>query len=1263
MPASTRRERGTSAETVFADLKSCLGNLPPPLVAVLENANTPVQHVVVELSYSSRSPPSTKSKNVAPRKSAYAGWTGMSSKSKTPPLVNGHGIFGGGRGDRGTEREVQMIEIDKRFGQLLGLVEGQKVDVSLHLDAPSATTVCIEPLTAADWEIIELHASFLELNLLSQIRALPNPFYQNSGLQAHPLILHLSPTSSAAVLVTSLTPAPSSDHAFARIAPDAEVIVAPKSRARNVSDDTKSQTVITRDENEAGTSISSRRPKNRTGGHKLRRYVHFRMIDRCFADQYFQSGHNTDNEGLRVWLGEDNVVAKPLEGARWVSASVIKPTALLPPTELRPSTPHHDSNVSEIKPATRVIAELVSWDNAPDGHHAVLSSMLCAGLGVEGDVGGIVRLEAAPTPLPKKALRSIQIHPFISPTTKANDGLVLGGSSKTKQEQLKRHIEDIYRHQGSERVSVFDGPITDHLVLGSLPSQDISSWEGGLVTFNSTGAREASQITWFLGSDHKFDIEVQQPIPRPPGFSKNASPDEALPAIEPSLESIDDLTNHLIDRLSFSSSVLLTGGIGSGKTSLAQLLGHRLRRESFFHVSYFPCSKLVTDETRVSTIKETLNHLFITASLGAYLGGHAVVILDDLDKLCPVETELQVGNDNSRSRQVTELLCKMTKQFCGRRTGVVLLATASSKDAIHNLIIKTHAVKDIVELKAPDKEARRSILEGLITRDGVSAHNRRGGQTTGDTTNQDSQSGFIVDPELDSLELAGKTDGYMPGDLILLISRAKSEALLRYMPSFSLPSSSPQQRQQTPPTISLTSQDFSSALQGFTPASLRNVRLHSSSTTFASIGGLQSVRKTLIETLHYPTKYARIFAKCPLRLRSGLLLYGYPGCGKTLLASAVAGESGLNFISVKGPEMLNKYIGASEKAVRDLFDRAQAARPAVLFFDEFDSIAPKRGHDSTGVTDRVVNQLLTQMDGAEGLQGVYVLAATSRPDLIDPALLRPGRLDKSLLCDLPGLEERLDILRVVSRDVKMAEEVRREGLEEVARQTEGYSGADLQAVISNAQLEAIHRVLDGKNEKGKDKGKGKGKERANEVHQNGPKVEPSEPSKEGKEGDQKNAETEHEQQQEKHDEKRTSEDWLVERERIIARLDVIRATKEQKKLRQKDAIDPESDTSEDEVDEEEGEEEGIPQSIAKETEQNQGVESSPGEDENKNEGGGVEIIWSDIQSSLEATQSSISIPERLRLGGIYREFMNGGRTGEMFSGEASMEVGGRISLM
>ncbi|KZP11758.1 AAA-domain-containing protein [Athelia psychrophila] len=254
----------------------------------------------------------------------------------------------------------------------------------------------------------------------------------------------------------------------------------------------------------------------------------------------------------------------------------------------------------------------------------------------------------------------------------------------------------------------------------------------------------------------------------------------------------------------------------------------------------------------------------------------------------------------------------------------------------------------------------------------------------------------------------------------------------------------------------LSGADFGAAQVDFVPLSLRDVKLQKSDVAWSDIGGLRETRRVLRETLEWPTKYGPIFKQSPLRLRSGLLLYGYPGCGKTLLASAVAKECGLNFISVKGPEILNKYIGASEKTVRDLFERASAAKPCVLFFDEFDSIAPKRGHDSTGVTDRVVNQMLTQMDGAEGLDGVYVLAATSRPDLIDSALLRPGRLDKSLLCDMPDVEDRKDILQAVSSKVSMAADI---DWSFVAESTEGFSGADLQALVYNAHLEVVHSSI------------------------------------------------------------------------------------------------------------------------------------------------------------------------------------------------------------
>jgi peroxin-1 len=330
----------------------------------------------------------------------------------------------------------------------------------------------------------------------------------------------------------------------------------------------------------------------------------------------------------------------------------------------------------------------------------------------------------------------------------------------------------------------------------------------------------------------------------------------------------------------------------------------------------------------------------------------------------------------------------------------------------------------------------------------------------------------------------------------------------------------------------------------------------------------------------------------------------------------VAGECGLNFISVKGPEILNKYIGASEKSVRDLFDRAQAARPCVLFFDEFDSIAPKRGHDSTGVTDRVVNQLLTQMDGAEGLSGVYVLAATSRPDLIDPALLRPGRLDKSLLCDLPSLEDRLDIIKALFQKVRLSSELTDtdDGLTEIASRTEGFSGADLQALVSNAQLEAIHDVLD----------------------VNGPVSNSRQGSTNKNSAAGRNFTPSFVQFRygtdsalNKDNIPQSKSAALIENAAIMSKLEQIKLARKKVKQAKKSYGALESSDSK----------------LASSTEHRE-----------------VVIEWDHLVKALDNTRASISNEEKARLQRIYHEFVVG-RSGQMKDGQGSMEIGGRSSLM
>lgn len=1169
----------------------------------------------------------------------------MQSQSKLAPIVGRDGIQGA-RGGRAPETESATVEIDTTLARVLGISEGLKVSVVLHVDPPLAHTVNIEPMTPTDWDIIELHARFLEMNFLSQVRALPNPGSADAARFQHPITLHLTPTSSANIIVTSLDPAPGASQPFVKIATDAEVIVAPKSRQRpsSRSGHRESRSVASTSRRSEGARSAKSGTKHRTGRDedRARAPIFLRAVDRSIASGWFDEddGEVSEDTGLRVWVDREATLSKALKGATYVAVSVVHPAGLAEPLDPQLQTPEQD------RPAEKVIAKLATWDEAPDVRSAALSSTLCASLGAVSIVGGIVRVEAAPVQLPRTSsimkqtngdgqrdaskeqiVKTLKIHPFASAATGQSSGLTFGGESRADQTKAARKMRALFGGTDVEG-SLLHGPLTHNMIL---PAQVDDEWSGGILKFepapNTTSESSKKPLAWLLGSDRKLSIEVQAPVAKPSELLRGP-PGESIPSTLPELVGIDSLLQQLRTNILHSSSVLLTGGLGSGKTSIVQHLIHNLRKEHLHHTSYFPCRTLITDETRVSTIKETLQRLFGTASWGARLGGKSLVVLDDLDKLCPMETELQVGGENGRNRQISELLCNIVRRFCGRGSNVILLATAQSKEAVHNVIIGGHIVRETVSLKAPPKLIRRTILDHLVAqkKQSKTSHKKQqsigsevgawmDGSDSGKPELNNDEPGFEVEETIDFLDIAGQTDGYMAGDLSLLVSRARSEALIRAVAEVSDDSSN---------TVTLTSTDFAAALKGFTPASLRNVNLQSSTTTFSSIGGLHETRKILLETLQYPTTYAPIFAQCPLRLRSGLLLYGFPGCGKTMLASAVAGECGLNFISVKGPEILNKYIGASEKSVRDLFDRAQAARPCVLFFDEFDSIAPKRGHDSTGVTDRVVNQLLTQMDGAEGLSGVYVLAATSRPDLIDPALLRPGRLDKSLLCDMPSHEDRLDILKAVSKKLRLNPSLvvadNAESLSEVARRTRGYSGADLQAVMYNAHLEAIHDILgpeDGTNDFSTTKD--------DKVRSTTSKHRDFSVFRIGDEDSiVTNGET-------------PSNAQLAERALIAKKLaDMDMAKKRARAARH----------------------------AAQAEDRHHARSTLPNRSKDPVEDKSAEptISWVHIEKSLSATRPSLSREELKRLTKVYREFFTG-RSGELPDGQAGTEIGGRTSLV
>ncbi|XP_045201588.2 peroxisomal ATPase PEX1-like [Mercenaria mercenaria] len=469
--------------------------------------------------------------------------------------------------------------------------------------------------------------------------------------------------------------------------------------------------------------------------------------------------------------------------------------------------------------------------------------------------------------------------------------------------------------------------------------------------------------------------------------------------------------------------LLLTGPKGSGKTTLGKALCKKMTElPNLAYTNAIDCKPL--RGKKVETIQKVLELIFDEAAWRQ----PSLIFLDDLDHLCgaPAGPEFEMTGEALYSARVAEVLKDLLRKDVRNMSNIAVLATSQSRSSLHPILVSsrgTHLVQEVMSIKPPNKTQRKEILDTILR-----------------------SKSMVTEKALASLNLdllGQRTEGFVARDLEFIISRAVHAHILTQGRAV-----------QDDVELDLTQNDFDVALNGFTPASIRNVPLHEAGELgWSDIGGLTDVKETLIETLQWPTKYPALFSNCPLRLRSGLLLYGAPGTGKTLLAGVVAKECGLNFISIKGPELLSKYIGASEQAVRDTFIRAQSAKPCILFFDEFDSIAPRRGHDNTGVTDRVVNQLLTQLDGVEGLDGVYVLAATSRPDLIDQALLRPGRLDKCLHCQLPNKVDRLHILKALSSRMSLAENI---DFDYFAENCHDFTGADFKALLYNAQLEVIH---------------------------------------------------------------------------------------------------------------------------------------------------------------------------------------------------------------
>lgn len=466
----------------------------------------------------------------------------------------------------------------------------------------------------------------------------------------------------------------------------------------------------------------------------------------------------------------------------------------------------------------------------------------------------------------------------------------------------------------------------------------------------------------------------------------------------------------LFERLGISppKGVLMHGPPGTGKTLLAKAVAN----ESDAHFIAIQGPEIMSKY--VGGSEEKLREFFEEAEENA----PSIVFIDEIDAIAPKREE--VSGETER-RVVAQLLTLM--DGLKSRGQVVVIGATNRPDALDPALRRGGRFDREIEIGVPDKDGRREVLQ---------IHTR----------------GMPLDEKVDLDEIADTTHGFVGADLEMLCKEAAMRVLRRVLPDIKADEEIPKE---TLKKMIIKKSDFKEALKEIQPSALREVLVQVPDVKWDDIGGLENAKQELREAVEWPLKYPESFDKFGVTPPRGVLIYGPPGTGKTLLAKAVANESKANFIAVKGPELLSKWVGESEKGVREVFRKARQTAPTVIFFDEIDSIASARSGSSTdsGVTQRVVNQLLTEIDGLEELQDVAVIAATNRVDIMDPALLRPGRFDRHVKVDDPDEAARLAIFKVHTKDMPLADDV---DLDYLAKNTQKYVGADIEAVCREAVM-------------------------------------------------------------------------------------------------------------------------------------------------------------------------------------------------------------------
>ena len=506
---------------------------------------------------------------------------------------------------------------------------------------------------------------------------------------------------------------------------------------------------------------------------------------------------------------------------------------------------------------------------------------------------------------------------------------------------------------------------------------------------------------------------------------------EDVAGLEGAKEEVQEIVDFLKNPEKYTSlggkipkGALLVGPPGTGKTLLAKAVAN----ESNAHFISISGPEIMSKFYGESEAR--LREIFKEAREKA----PSIIFVDEIDSIAPKREEV---TGEVERRVVSQMLSLM--DGLEARGKVIVISATNRPNAIDPALRRPGRFDREIEIKVPDKKGRQEILQ-IHTRNMPLA---------------DEEQPLPVKIE----KIASVSHGYVGADLEYLCKEAAMKCLRRLLPELNL------EEEKIPPEtldkLIVNADDFKKALVEVTPSGMREVFIENPDVSWDKVGGLAEVKKELMEAVEWPMKFPGLYDNLGHKMPRGILLHGPSGTGKTLMAKAVATQSEANFVSVRGPELLSKWVGESERGIREIFKRARQSAPCVIFFDEIDSIAPIRGAGGeTAVTERVVSQLLTELDGMENMHGVVVLAATNRADMIDPALLRPGRFDKIIQIPLPDKESRKSVIEIHSKDIPLAEGADKVDFDKISDLTDGLSSADVASIANTAVSLVVHEHLD-----------------------------------------------------------------------------------------------------------------------------------------------------------------------------------------------------------